>query len=251
MLLRTRLRRAIVNNEGDPVLDSRVAWYDYNVHPGKRLAYWSFRHLRKIPPEWREYYRRLLYAEYKANQYLNKPWDIVMTVCEGYRKGKWITSKYGVTADEAAIPYPYNNFWEVTTHDERAWAHRRSFQLKELQAIQREDCDLYGNIPMDSREVSVSVADKNIGSKENAGNAVHSVDLPAPTESQIKNDDEMSHILMATMEDDRMWNPCLKAREHREKSEQQAELYGFEDEEEFTKPESATNPNAPSTRRKA
>ena len=41
------------------------------------------------------------------------------------RRLRAILQEHGVAADEAAIPYPYNNFWEVTTHDERAWAHRR------------------------------------------------------------------------------------------------------------------------------
>ena len=214
----------------DKPVDSAVPWYDYSIHPAKRLAYWLFRQLRKIPEEWRSYYRRLMFAEFRANTMLNVPWDIFMVVSEGYRKGKWVVRKYGTASDEAAIPYPYNNFWDVTTHEERAWAHRRSFQLKELQGMQREDCDAWGAIPLNSQHVVSSNVEKFNGSKESSGQPVHAFDLPSPKESQIRDDQEWSHILMATMEDDRMWNPSLRAKESRVLAETKAELFAFEDE---------------------
>ncbi|CUG29035.1 Hypothetical protein, putative [Bodo saltans] len=166
----------------------RVAWYMRGrVSPAKRFVYWAFRRLRDLPPEWREYYRRMLRQEVKAARFVGQAWDGFMLVVDGYRKGKWVLSKYGIEADPALIPKPYNNFWEETTHEERVWAHRRSIQLKDLQALQRdEDSLIFGAMSVDHREFALNSAGNLSGGKDQAGSPVHALDLEAPTEEEIE-----------------------------------------------------------------
>ncbi|EPY32719.1 hypothetical protein STCU_02718 [Strigomonas culicis] len=72
----------------------RVSWYDYDrVTPAKRFVYWAYRRLRELPPEWQEYYRRMLYQEVSASRYVNQTWDCFMMVVDGYRKSKWVAKK--------------------------------------------------------------------------------------------------------------------------------------------------------------
>lgn len=215
----------------------RVSWYQYEtLSPAKRFMYWAFRRVKELPPEWQEYYRRMLRQEITAARYVNQTWDCFMMVVDGYQKGKWILRKYGVPIDESLIPKPYNNFWEETTHEERVWAHRRSHQLKELQALQRdEDEMIFGALSMDRREVTYNSL-KNVQSGMQGGTPVHAQDLPAPTESEIRmstQDEEMSSALMSSIEDDKTWNPVLRSRIHTQRQREEVELYGFEDEDEF------------------
>ncbi|CUG28887.1 Hypothetical protein, putative, partial [Bodo saltans] len=157
------------------------------VSPAKRFVYWAFRRLRDLPPEWGEYYRRMLRQEVKAARFVGQAWDGFMLVVDGYRKGKWVLSKYGIEADPALIPKPYNNFWEETTHEERVWAHRRSIQLKDLQALQRdEDSLIFGAMSVDHREFTLNSAGNLSGGKDQAGSPVHALDLEAPTEEEIE-----------------------------------------------------------------
>ena len=222
----------IIDKGGNIALPAKVPWYEYTVHPAVRYIHWAARHLQKIPPDWRPYYRRLLANEIRASIHLNTSWDVFMAVAEGYRKSKWILQKYGQVPEAGSIPHPYDDFWKSTTHEERVWAHRRSYQLKELQAIQRDDQDVYGGVRMDRNHATIDVVSKMMNGKSQNGNTVHSMDLPAPKESDIREDETMTHMLMASVEDDRMWNPALKAREYREKLESADDLMKFEDEDE-------------------
>ncbi|ORC91450.1 uncharacterized protein TM35_000064550 [Trypanosoma theileri] len=213
----------------------RVSWYDYDsVSPAKRFTYWAYRRLRELPPEWQEYYRRMLYQELTAARYVNQTWDCFMMVVDGYRKAKWVLKKYGIPIDENLIPKPYNDFWEETTHEERVWAHRRSHQLKELQALQREEDELvFGAQMVDRREVSYGSI-KNLQSPMQGGTPVHAHDLPAPYESDIKmspHDEDMSSALMSSIEDDKLWNPVLRSRLHTQRMREEVELYAFEDDD--------------------
>ncbi|KAK7197309.1 hypothetical protein NESM_000677900 [Novymonas esmeraldas] len=213
----------------------RVSWYDFHtVSPAKQFTYWAYRRLRDLPPEWQEYYRRMLYQEISASRYVNQTWDCFMMVVDGYRKAKWVLRKYGVQVDESRIPRPYNNFWEETTHEERVWAHRRSHQMKELQALQRDDDDIvFGANSMDRNEVSYTSI-KNLQSGMQGGTPLHANDLPAPKESDLRmsrQDEEMSSALMSSIEDDKLWNPVLRSRLHTQRQRAEAELYGFEDED--------------------
>lgn len=215
----------------------RVSWYAYErVTPAKRFVYWAYRRVRDLPPEWQEYYRRMLYQEISASRYVNQTWDCFMMVVDGYRKSKWVLKKYGVEVDESLIPKPYNNFWEETTHEERVWAHRRSHQMKELQALQRDDdAIVFGAHSMDRREVSYSSL-KNVQTGMQGGTPVHANDMPAPYESQVnmsRHDEEMSSALMSSIEDDKLWNPVLRSRMHTEKLREEIELYDFEDDDDF------------------
>eukprot|EP00796_Vickermania_ingenoplastis_P008162 gene8162-5691_t len=217
----------------------RVTWYDHrSVSPAKGFTYWAYRRLRELPEEWREYYRRMLYQEISACRYVNQTWDCFMMVVDGYRKGKWVLRKYGIPIDESLIPKPYNNFWEETTHEERVWAHRRSHQMKELQALQRDEDDIvFGAHTMDRREVSYSSL-KNVQTGMQGGSPVHAHDLPAPKESDLRMsraDEDMSSVLMSSIEDDKLWNPVLRSRIHTQKQREEAELYDFEDEDEDEK----------------
>jgi hypothetical protein len=226
-------RQPVVDDAGNLMMPTQVSWYNYDLHPSKRFLYWAHRHLRQVPAEWRTYYKRLLRSEIVANRMANKSWDIVILNVEGYRKGKWVVNKYGGTPDEASIPFPYNNFWEETTHEERTWAFRRSFQLKELQALQRDDSDdaVFGSVAHDSRTVEATYLSKQDGgSRGQHGTPVHSDDLPAPTEAQIRDDEDMSHIFMSTIIDDDQWNPSLKRRQFEATISAEDELTPFEDE---------------------
>ncbi|RNF07161.1 uncharacterized protein Tco025E_07428 [Trypanosoma conorhini] len=214
----------------------RVSWYDYGaVSPAKRFTYWAYRRLRELPPDWQEYYRRMLYQEVAAARYVNQTWDCFMMVVDGYRKAKWVLKKYGVPIDESLIPRPYNNFWEETTHEERVWAHRRSHQMKELQALHRDEDELvFGAHSMDRRELSYGCI-KNLQTGMQGGTPVHAHDLPAPCEADVRTSphtDEMSSALMSSIEDDKLWNPVLRSRLHTQRSRAEAELYSFEDDEE-------------------
>ncbi|KPI85676.1 hypothetical protein ABL78_5256 [Leptomonas seymouri] len=214
----------------------RVSWYEFKrVTPAKQFVYWAYRRLRDLPPEWQEYYRRMLYQEITASRYVNQTWDCFMMVVDGYRKAKWVLRKYGVKIDESLIPPPYNNFWEETTHEERVWAHRRSHQMKELQAMQREDDEIvFGANIMNRNEVSFSSI-KNLQTGMQGGTPIHAHDLPAPKESDLtmsRQDEEMSSALMSSIEDDKLWNPVLKSRMHTQRQREEVELYSFEDDEE-------------------
>lgn len=227
------LSRGLTNTAGNTPY--RVSWYEFHaVSPAKQFVYWSYRRLRDLPPEWQEYYRRMLYQEISASRYVNQTWDCFMMVVDGYRKAKWVLRKYGVNVDESLIPRPYNNFWEETTHEERVWAHRRSHQMKELQAMQRDDDNIvFGAHTMNRNEVSFSSI-KNVQSGMQGGTPIHANDLPAPKESELtmsRQDEEMSSALMSSIEDDKMWNPVLKSRLHTQRQREEAELYGFEDED--------------------
>lgn len=215
----------------------RVSWYAYGrVTPAKRFVYWAYRRLRQLPPEWQEYYRRMLYQEVSASRYVNQTWDCFMMVVDGYRKAKWVLKKYGVEIDESLIPRPYNDFWEETTHEERVWAHRRSSQMKELQALQRDDdAVVFGAVVMNRQEVSYSSL-KNLQSGMQGGTPLHANDLPAPEEADLRmsrHNEEMSSALMSSIEDDKLWNPVLRSRLHTEQQRAEVDLYGFEDEDEF------------------
>ncbi|KAG5464214.1 hypothetical protein LSCM1_00394 [Leishmania martiniquensis] len=216
----------------------RVSWYDFQaVSPAKRFTYWVYRRLRDLPPEWQEYYRRMVYQEISASRYVSQTWDCFMMVVDGYRKAKWVLRKYGVKVDESLIPRPYNNFWEETTHEERVWAHRRSHQMKELQALQREDDEIvFGANIMDRNEVSYTSI-KNLQTGMQGGTPLHAQDLPAPKESELRmsrQDEEMSSALMSSIDDDKLWNPVLRSRLHTQFQRAEAELYGFEDDDEDT-----------------
>ncbi|AYU83740.1 hypothetical protein, conserved [Leishmania donovani] len=213
----------------------RVSWYDFQtVSPAKRFTYWVYRRLRDLPPEWQEYYRSMVYQEISASRYVNQTWDCFMMVVDGYRKAKWVLRKYGVKVDESLIPRPYNNFWEETTHEERVWAHRRSHQMKELQALQRDDDEaVFGASMMNRNEVSYTSI-KNLQTGMQGGTPLHAHDLPAPKESELRmsrQDEEMSSALMSSIEDDKLWNPVLRSRLHTQRQRAEAELYGFEDED--------------------
>lgn len=223
----------ILDKHGNVTLSTRVPWFDYTVHPAKRFLYWSARHLRKLPEDWRPYYRHLLVNELKASTRLNTPWDVFIAVADGYRKGKWVLRKYGQDPDKDSIPYPYDDFWEVTTHEERVWAYRRSNQLKELQAMQREEQDLFGGTQPTYNYMTADMTYKLASGarQEQQGNQVHAHDLPAPRESDIREEEHMTHLLMGSIEDDRLWNPSLKQREYRESlAKSGADLMAFEDE---------------------
>lgn len=212
----------------------RVSWYDHSsVSPAKQFTYWAFRRLRELPPEWRNYYRRMLRQEIRASQYVNQTWDCFMMVVDGYRKAKWVLKKYNIPIDENLIPKPYNNFWEETTHEERVWAHRRSHQMKELQALQRDEDELiFGAHSMDRREVSYGSL-KNLQTGMQGGTPVHALDLPAPKENELRmsrHDEEMSSVMMSSIEDDKLWNPVLRSRIYTQKERDEIELYDFEDE---------------------
>lgn len=213
----------------------RVSWYHHSsVSPAKKFTYWAFRRLRDLPDEWQEYYRRMLYQEICAARYVNQTWDCFMMVVDGYRKAKWVLKKYDVAIDETLIPKPYNNFWEETTHEERVWAHRRSHQMKELQALQRDEDDLvFGAHSMDRREVSYGSI-KNLQTGMQGGTPVHAHDLPAPKEGDLRmsrHDEEMSSVMMSSIEDDKIWNPVLRSRIHTKQQREETELYGFEDDD--------------------
>ncbi|KPA81381.1 hypothetical protein ABB37_03760 [Leptomonas pyrrhocoris] len=214
----------------------RVSWYEFqSVSPAKQFVYWAYRRLRDLPPEWQEYYRRMLYQEVAASRYVNQTWDCFLMVVDGYRKAKWVLRKYGVKVDESLIPRPYNNFWEETTHEERVWAHRRSHQMKELQAMQRDDDEIvFGANVMDRKEVSYSSM-KNLQTGMQGGTPIHAHDLSAPKESDLtmsRQDEEMSSALMSSIEDDKLWNPVLKSRLHTRRQRDEVELYAFEDDDE-------------------
>lgn len=215
----------------------RVSWYAHDsVTPAKKFVYWAYRQLGDLPPEWQEYYRRMLCQEISAARYVNQTWDCFMMVVDGYRKAKWVLRKYGVEVDESVIPRPYNNFWEETTHEERVWAHRRSHQMKELQALQRDDDDMvFGAMSMDRQNVSLSSI-KNLQSGMQGGTPLHSEDMRAPQEAELqmsRHDEDMSSALMSSIEDDKLWNPVLRSRLHTDQQRAEVDLYGFEDDEEF------------------
>lgn len=237
------LSKGLMNTVGDTPY--RVSWYEFRaVSPAKQFVYWSYRRLRDLPPEWQEYYRRMLYQEVSASRYVNQTWDCFMMVVDGYRKAKWVLRKYGVNVDESLIPRPYNNFWEETTHEERVWAHRRSHQMKELQAMQRDDDEIvFGANTMNRNEVSFSSI-KNLQTGMQGGTPIHANDLPAPKESDLtmsRQDEEMSSALMSSIEDDKLWNPVLKSRLHTQRQREEAELYGFEDDDDDDSEEPSTS----------
>ena len=213
----------------------QVTWYADEMHPARRFLYWSFRKVRLLPPDWQDYYRRLLRQEIRACRYVTVTWDSFMMIVEGYRKVKWILRKYEIPFDEKEIPEPYGNFWEQTTHEERLWAHRRSFQLKEMQAVQREDDEIvFGAMTKNVTDVVGGRAHMAQGSQQ-YGTPSHSQDMPAPREMDVRTtqaDEDMSSALFSSVEDDKLWNPVLKQRLLKAATRAEAELYAFEDEDE-------------------
>jgi hypothetical protein len=215
----------------------RVKWFGEELSPALRFTFWSFRKLRLLPPEWRGYYRRLLRQEITASRHVSVTWDSFMMIVEGYRKVKWVLKKYQIPFNEAEeIPQPYGNFWESTTHEERLWAHRRSFQMKEMQAMQREDDQIvFGGLPKNMMESMGSRSPQSAHSGQQAGTPNHAFDLPAPSERDLTSsqaDEDMSSALFASVEDDKLWNPVLKQRFVKASNRAEAELYAFEDEDE-------------------
>eukprot|EP00672_Neobodo_designis_P018476 CAMPEP_0174835100 /NCGR_PEP_ID=MMETSP1114-20130205/5234_1 /TAXON_ID=312471 /ORGANISM="Neobodo designis, Strain CCAP 1951/1" /LENGTH=243 /DNA_ID=CAMNT_0016069045 /DNA_START=77 /DNA_END=808 /DNA_ORIENTATION=+ len=221
----------MIDSSGSVGLPTRVSWFDYRVHPAKRFIFWAVRHLQKLPEDWRPYYDKLLRNEIRATRDLNTSWDVFIAVAEGYRKAKWVLKKYGKEPEPGSIPHPYDDFWKNTTHEERVWAHRRSHQLKELQAVQREEQDLFGAVMQDRNNVHMDQMCKLTTSKQHSGNQVHAMDLPAPRESEIRDDEELTHIMMASVEDDRMWNPAVRSRDFRDSLAHTEGLMAFEDAE--------------------
>ncbi|CCW69260.1 unnamed protein product [Phytomonas sp. Hart1] len=213
----------------------RVIWYAHDgVTPAKKFVYWACRRLRELPLDWQGYYRRMLRQEVSAARFVNQPWDCFMMVVDGYVKAKWVLRKYDVKIDESLIQKPYNNFWEETTHEERVWAHRRSLQMKELQALQRDEDELiFGANMMDRREVTYNSL-KNVQTGMQGGTPVHAHDMPSPTEAELSMspiDEEISSALMGTIDDDKLWNPVLRSRIHTQKQRDEVSLYSFEDED--------------------
>jgi hypothetical protein len=222
---------AMHDGGGNVLLPSRVPWYDYSLHPAVRFLFWSKRHLNKIPEDWRPYYDKMLRNEVRANRLLNTPWDVFIATAEGYRKAKWVLHKYGQEPEPHSIPHPYDDFWKSTTHEERVWAYRRSHQLKELQALQRDDADIYGGVVLDRSEVTIEMSSKMGNSRNQNGNQVHSMDLPAPTEREIRENEDFTLMFMSSVEEDRSWNPAVKAREYRETLDSIGGLMAFEDDD--------------------
>jgi hypothetical protein len=212
----------------------QVSWYAEEISPARRFMYWAYSKLRCLPVEWRDYYRRLLRQEIRASRHVVVTWDSFMMIVEGYRKVKWVLRKYEVPLDETEIPAPYNNFWEQTTHEERLWAHRRSFQLKEMQAVQRDDDEIvFGAF---ARSITEAVGSRTLTAQsgQQHGTPCHAMDLPAPSEHDVHTtqaDEDMSSALFSSAEDDKLWNPVLKQRFLKATTRAEAELYAFEDEE--------------------
>lgn len=223
----------------------RLDFYDWkdDVHPAKNLAYFITRHLRRIPADWRNYYRGLFRSEFNATRGVNKNWDQFCYVHDGYRKAKWVLKKYGQEPTQNSIPEPYATQWASASPEERAWAYRRSFHLKELQALQRETCEAFGSIARDRSNTIMSHAQSTQPdpSKTQTGNNVHSEDLPTPRERMIRDDVEMSEVYMMTIQDDKQWNPLL-----RKETVGEAEFWGFEDDDD----EDDLSPSATSARKR-
>ena len=216
----------------------QVTWFDYPMHPAKRFAFWAFRRIRQLPPDWRTYYRRYLRQEMNASVLMNTPWDAFMGVVNGYSKGKWILHKYSIPIDELLIPHPYNNFWENTTYEERAWAFRRSGMMKDLQGLQRQDDDVntFGFLEGEVANFTLSVGNGINGylAKDQCGTPVHSRDMSSPRESQVRNTSTSIHMCevhLANIPDDQLMNPALRARMRRHQDMQEQHLLGFEDED--------------------
>jgi hypothetical protein len=206
-----------------------VHFYDYGeLHPAKKLAFFIVRNLRRVPEEWQRYYHQLYRSEFRATINVNKNWDQFCYVHEGYRKAKWVLAKYGLEPAPGSIPEPYNRAWRDASYEERAWAYRRSFQLKELQALQRETCDTFGSVSRDRSMTSAShmEATQLDPVRQQTGTNVHSDDLPAPREGDIRDDGEMSEVYMMTIQDDKKWNPLL-----RKDKAADAKFWEFEDDD--------------------
>ena len=260
------------NNEGDDASSYRVSWFYYDTHPTLAFLFWAHRRLRELPPDWQHYYRTFLRQEVKSQLSTNTTWDVFIAVVDGYRKAKWVLRKYDVPVDESLIPHPYNNFWEVTTPEERAWAYRRSVKMKEAQAAQRalegdlseEEDDLRdgddlptpslppstaslrrahvvsGGQRVDLREMAYDRNADTTTSKTDTGSRLHSADMAAPSERDIHYRSESERVandlVMGTVEDDKLWNPVLRNRLHQQRTREEDHLYAFEDDDEFEPP---------------
>lgn len=220
-----------------------VSWFAGDgVHPATRFMMWSFRRLREVPDDWRNYYRRLLLQEVRSCKMMNTNWEVVTAVAEGYRRATWVLEKYGLSVKPGEIPWPYEDFWNQTTHEERVWAYRRSSHLKDLQGEQRELDDLVFVAHRSSytnARVSCSKSDGHFSAdnKESAGRVQeHAHDKPAPTESSINLESRIAQdtqsILMGSIAEDKLWNPVLKNRLRMQQIRKEGSLLGFEDEDE-------------------
>eukprot|EP00760_Papus_ankaliazontas_P002169 PhM_4_TR10872/c0_g1_i1/m.15997 len=215
-------------------------WYNYHhLHPSKRYLYWAHRHLRKVPNEWRPYYRALLRQEVLAYRFLNTNWEQFRAVVEGYRKAKWVLRKYGQEPESDSIPHPYDDFYTNTTMEERAYAYRRSYDLKDIQAFQREDEAqnvAYSAVPLNRSDVTHNMVDGTVGRgpRDVRGSPVHAVDMPAPKESDVRQDaggwSEVISDIQLTMET----NPMMRLKEYSDDAKQELEEIGFEDDEDDT-----------------
>jgi len=225
-------------------LRRRCDWYDYEVvHPTKRFLYWAYRHLRKVPHDWREYYRVLLRQETFAYRNVNTNWDQFGAIVEGYRKAEWVLRKYGKEPEKDSIPHPFKDFYKNTTADEKCFAWRRSAELKELQALQRNSAALdgqttaYGQIPQSRTGPMSNVLGLHAGvpmsAKDGRGHQIHAEDMFAPRDNPTDIRDEEETWMNVTsgidMTEDN--NPILKLRRQKDMGQQQLMDIGFEDEE--------------------
>ena len=218
----------------------RVSWYETGaVHPSLRFLMWAHRRLRDIPDDWRNYYRRLLLQEVRSCRMMNTNWDVVTAVAEGYRRARWVLEKYGLTVKEGEIPWPYDDFWNQTTHEERVWAHRRSSHLKDLQGEQRDLDDLVFVAHRTSfSQASVPTTSDNHFSPDARASAgrpqAHAQDKLAPGETvslESRFAQDTQSILMGSIVEDKMWNPVLRNRLKMQQMGKQGDLMGFEDED--------------------
>ena len=84
---------------------------------------------------------------------------------------------------------------------------------------------------MDRNAVLIDTVSKQTSNKQQSGAQVHAMDLPAPKESEIRDNEDLTQIMMASVEDDRMWNPAIRARDFRDSLSHAEGLMAFEDEE--------------------
>eukprot|EP00759_Apiculatamorpha_spiralis_P040176 PhF_6_TR38842/c0_g1_i1/m.58084 len=212
-------------------------WYDYKIPPAKVFLYWAHRHLRKIPDEWRNYYRTLLRQEVVAHASLNNNWESFCAVVNGYRKAQWVLRKYGKEPEPDSIPSPYKDFYSQTTPEERSYAYRRSFVLKDLQASKRSSYSnqattmTYGGTRMARNEAAPGQLLAG-GTRDVRSPQVHAIDLPPPKESDFDDmdfDDEEELIVSTGVEEDMELNPIFQIQRNKQKQLNDLEDMGFED----------------------
>jgi hypothetical protein len=115
--------------------------------------------------------------------------------------------------------------------------------MKELQALQRDDDVAYGAMFCDHNEYHHGSMKNHLGGGQ-GGTPVHAQDLPAPSEHDIEQSryaEDMSSVLMSSVEDDKLWNPVLKARLGRLRDLRDAESIPFEDDVDFNAQSGNTN----------